>query len=251
MLKKIQRKYLAGIIIVIFVIIFAVTQFQQNELDEMEPIREETIIRAENKIPENIISWDEKRPLTYDDFQGIIGGPNAENDDVLAQSNIGFLAPIFEIKKTTNGFCQYEIKNYKVRANFDKEKSWIRLDRVERTNSHIETLNHEQRHFDIAEIYSRIAIKLINDESRNKKFPCTVSSTTSLESSIIEEEAVKRILPLESMINEKYQKTQDVYEQEAGQRQFVEKQKKWDAKIVECLDMDLNEINQCLDLYSR
>ena len=183
-----------------------------------------------------------------DDFQGIIGGPNAEDDEVIAQSSVGFwLPPYFEVEITENGFCQYEIKNYKVLAHFDKEKSWIKLDRIERSNSHFETLNHEQRHFDIVEIYSRIVIKLINDEFGNKKFPCPDANTMSLESAIVDE-AGKRKLPLESMINEKYLKTQDVYEQEAGYLAFIEQRKKWDTKIDECLDMDLNEINRCLDL---
>ena len=60
MLRKLQRKYLAGIIIAILVIIFATTQFRQNELDEMELIQEETIIQAENKISDNTIFWDEE-----------------------------------------------------------------------------------------------------------------------------------------------------------------------------------------------
>lgn len=236
----------AGIIIVIVLLAYSYTLEEESK-----GIPEETNIQTESKIADTVIFWDENRSLTLDDFQGIIGGPNAQNDEVVAQSNVGFrFPPYYEIEITNNGFCEYEMKNYEVLAHFNKTKSWIKLEKIERSNSHVATLNHEQRHFDIVEIYSRILIKLINDEFRNKKISCPDVSNTSLESSIFEE-VDKRKFQLESMINARYQKTQDTYEQEAGYLKFTEQQKKWDTKIDKCLEMNLNEIDQCLDLYSR
>lgn len=243
---KIKKKYV-GIIVLILLITVITIQFQKNESDK--PIQKLTFTR-DVSIPDNIILWDEKYPLTLDDFQGTIGGSNADDQAVAAQSNIGFWTPYFEVEVMINGICQYKIKNYEALAKFDKSKSWIRLEKVKQFNIGVEVLNHEQRHFDIVEIYSRIVIKLINDEFRNKEFPCLDVDPTSLESSIIQD-ASKRILPLESIINGKYQKSQEVYDQEAGDRKFFEQQKKWNTKIDECLDLDLNKINQCVDLYSR
>lgn len=238
---------MVGIIVLILLIIVITIQFQKNESDK--PIQKITFVR-DVSIPDNIILWDEKRLLTLDDFQGVIGGSNPNDQAVAAQSNVGFWIPYFEVEVTTNEICQYNIKNYKALAKFDKAKSWVRLEKVKQSNIDVETLNHEQRHFDITEIYSKIVIKLINDEFRNKEFPCPNADPISLESTVIQD-ALKRILPLEIMINEKYAQSQEVYDQEAGDLTFSEQQKKWNVKIDECLNLDLNKINQCADLYSR
>jgi hypothetical protein len=207
--------------------------------------------QTKDTISGDIVFWNKSRPLTVDDFQGKIGGSNTENPLVLAQLNLGFYLPsFFEVKISENGSCLYEIKNYKVLAHVNKSKSWIRWERIDSESKQIAMLNHEQRHFDIVEIYSRILNKLINDEFRNKKFACPDAEPSSFDSSVIWD-ASTRIAPMEAMIDVEYQKSQEIYELEAGYIQFSEHQKRWNEKIDVCLNMSLNEVDQCLKLYSR
>lgn len=244
---KVRKKYLTGIIILILLIIIVAIQLEKIESDKS--VQKITFVR-DVPIPDGVILWDENHSLTFDDFQGTIGGSNPDDQSIAAQSNVGFWIPYFEVEVITDGVCQYKIKNYKAIAKFDKEGSWIRLEKAKQFNIDVETLNHEQRHFDITEIYSRIVTKLINDELGNKEFQCLDADPTSYKITIVDD-ALKKIIPLEVMINEKYEQTQKAYDHEAGDITFPEQQKKWNTKIDECLNLDLNKINYCVDLYAQ
>lgn len=255
-----NRKYIVILISVSILIAITIVaiRFQNNGTDES--VQKMTFTRLPNPVSDNIIFWNSKSPLSKDNFQLILEEDYIGDDVVLAESNIGFLVPpFFETEVTINGECQYEMKNYEVQAKFDETMSWLRLERAEQLNIVTITLDHEQRHFDIAEIYSRILTKSINDEFRNQKFSCPDTSPSSLRESVLTD-AAKKILPLESKINEKFNKSQKTYEMETGhiiyeqemtRNKPFEQQKKWNMKIDNCLDLDLDKINQCLELYSK
>ncbi len=87
----------------------------------------------------DIISYSPKRPLTLDDFTG-------KPDDMSRAAAITYSVVFLKYSSAQNINNLVTVDVYVV-ANFDKTKSWCRKD--SRTP---ETLEHEQRHFDISAI---------------------------------------------------------------------------------------------------
>ncbi len=86
---------------------------------------------------DNIIKWSENRPLTWEDFKEI----KKNNHWAIALSNCG-MNRLSQIVGDSIYFA--------MEAVFNKDKSWVKsefkTDRV---------LNHEQLHFDLAELFAR------------------------------------------------------------------------------------------------
>ncbi|KQT18250.1 hypothetical protein ASG31_05855 [Chryseobacterium sp. Leaf404] len=102
------------------------------------------------------IYWSEGRKLTWEDFQS---DNNKDKDSsVVAFANVGMG---YKAETTTDPKAPVTIK---VLVFFDVQKSW-KVDGI--TGEW--TLNHEQLHFDIAELYGRILRKKIFDEIKNSK----------------------------------------------------------------------------------
>lgn len=227
------------IVIVFIAIVFLTIQTESNIRIIHYP--------QENKIPDTTIIWDEQRKLEYSDFHGMRDSHSPK--DSVAGSNIGFWLPQFiDIQIIDDGICQYTIQNYTVFAKFDKSLSWVDLEGIKQTNTFVETLNHEQRHFDIQEIYSRILKEMIHAEFGDTKFQCPNSDTKNFDNTIIDE-VLSKTKQIESIVSIELQKAQSNYEKEAGFFELNEGQKIWDKKIDMCLDMKLNEVHNCLHLY--
>jgi hypothetical protein len=96
------------------------------------------------------IYWSESDRLVWDDFEG---QPRHDYKGVSALTSSG----IVHYKGCKNGKI-----NYKVRAYFEKEESWVKEEA--RTGHH---LIHEQIHFDITELYARKLRKVLSDRSFN------------------------------------------------------------------------------------
>lgn len=97
----------------------------------------------------NMIDWSGSRKLTWTDFEGT---PDRSSDNAaLTSSHINF-----QFGYGTNDF------NYTIRCTFDKKRSWVRV-----RSPYI--LNHEQRHFDIAEIHARKLKKALTEYRYNEK----------------------------------------------------------------------------------
>jgi len=94
------------------------------------------------------IYWSESDGLEWDDFEG---QPRHDYADVSALTSSG----IVHYKGCKDGKI-----NYKVRAYFEKEESWVKEEA--RTEHH---LRHEQIHFDITELYARKLRKILSDRS--------------------------------------------------------------------------------------
>jgi hypothetical protein len=94
-----------------------------------------------------ILKWKDKK-LTLDDFKG-----NEFGQDSLAAEATVFIG----MQQQFNGTHMV----FSIAACFDPSESWMRL-----PHKNEETLNHEQGHFDITEIFTR---KLIREIS-NRKF---------------------------------------------------------------------------------
>ena len=244
-----MKNWVVGLVVgimggIIAVMVLSLIPVEITTQKIIETITEETTAEIEAQQNDNIIFWNKSQPLNLTDFKGIVGGPNA--DDALAQSDIGFFPAKFNHPIVNFEPCQFAIVDYEIFAHFNKEKSWIK----EKAKNKTHVLNHEQRHFDITEIYARIANEQINDEFLNKKFPCPNVNEELFESALKEESEYK-ILVLEHKINENYNKSQNTYEKETFWGNLLDPQIKWDKKIDECLAKDLNKIEECFELHLK
>lgn len=90
------------------------------------------------KTPEtpNEIFWNSTKPLQWSDFQG---KPRAWSV---------FVAQTVSVIEQTYS-CDGDHFSYSIKAKFNRKKSWTK------TNQNAEVLLHEQKHFDLTEIYAR------------------------------------------------------------------------------------------------
>lgn len=116
---------------------------------------------------QDLLLWDENRPLTWNDFQGVPGifpqSYTGSKDDFTAFTWT-WLSADWQFQKTDSSVCQYEFTSVDGMASFDKSASWVR----ERGLTDQELLEHEQGHFDIAEIHAR----KLESELLGKQFSC-------------------------------------------------------------------------------
>lgn len=96
-----------------------------------------------NREPE-IIYWSDDYKLSWDDFKG---HPRYDYKAIDALTSSG----IIDYKGCKDGFI-----NYKIKAYFERENSWVKEEA--HTDYH---LAHEQLHFDITELYARKLRKLL------------------------------------------------------------------------------------------
>jgi hypothetical protein len=97
---------------------------------------------------DNLIDWNEHKKLTWEDFKG--SSQKIGDVAALTATHLGFSYNIVNGKIT-----------YSIECRFEKNKSWGRV-----KTSWI--LNHEQGHFDIAEIFSRKLFKAVSAYQFNK-----------------------------------------------------------------------------------
>jgi len=142
---------------------------------------------------ENLILWSPTRKLTWTDFKA---SPDASSSN----------AALTNAKILFSYEHDGETLKFKVRCGFDKTKSWGRV-----KNDYI--LAHEQKHFDISELYARKLYKAL----REYKF---------------------KVKTVDNDLNAIYQKviqehftTQAQYDRETDHSLRPEEQKKWDEKI--------------------
>lgn len=95
-------------------------------------------VLTSNKTPEipNEIFWSDTKLLKWSDFQG---EPRAWSV---------FVAQTVSVIEHTYS-CDGNHFSFNIKAKFNRSKSWTK------TNRHPEVLLHEQKHFDLTEIYAR------------------------------------------------------------------------------------------------
>lgn len=94
----------------------------------------------------NKIIWQEDRPLNWEDFKG----PIDERSKFYAQTNSGIY---YHVQQTSQTHFLVFIETF-----FDPLHSWKKYDQV--TDN---LLKHEQLHFDIHELHSRLFVKSIRE----------------------------------------------------------------------------------------
>jgi outer membrane murein-binding lipoprotein Lpp len=163
------------------------------------------------------IPWNADRPLTWADFQGV---PDAD-----ASPNIGARTHILlnyryqyitEFDRSTNRYCaRVHPAGVQVDCMVDPLTSWVRPDaRSDRL------LNHEQRHFDLAQVYAR-------------KIRTAISTLAAYGAS---SEAAKSALTTQvqsvaSQIAQRWHETDSLYDQETGGGIDPNAQQQWNQRI--------------------
>lgn len=152
-------------------------------------------VRAAN---DNLIEWSPSRKLAWSDFKGTPdpASPNA----ALTNSTINLEFGYNESKLT-----------YSIKCRFNKSLSWVRI-----KNDYI--LNHEQGHFNIAEIHARRLYKALKEYKFNAR---TVG---------------KDVNGIYSNVMALHVEMQKAYDLETAHSLDSAQQKIWDDKIAGALD---------------
>lgn len=160
------------------------------------------------QIDDNILLWKEDRLLTWDYFNG-----KPEKRFAAASTHYNILKSLL---KENNKSATVKIEAVFLKNHSWKRKNWI----------NDEVLEHEQKHFDIVELYSRKLRKAIK------------------------EKLYKNFNDLENSVNELYKKYeeemdvyQDKYDEETDGSMNGKQQRAWEKKIIQ-------EI-KALDLYKE
>lgn len=155
----------------------------------------------------NILEWNESRPLTWKDFKG-----KPEQRFAAASTHYDILKAISLSKSS----CTIT-----VRAVFFTDKSWKKDSWI-----NDEVLIHEQKHFDIVEIFARKMRKALTQ----KKIESAAEAKTELQNTY-------------EKYDKELDKYQDLYDEESDGSMNGDGQRKWNRKIKE-------ELNQLKDYSS-
>lgn len=158
-------------------------------------LKNRIINRSQILEDENIILWQANVKLTWDDFQCT---PDSTSKYKALTST--------EIKTEVMSYTKEELV-YDISCRFEKKKSWTKLNKAS-------LLNHEQLHFDIAELATR---KMREKFSMHKSLD--LNSINSMINKIFGE-AVKERRALNKF-----------YDSETNHGIIEDKQKEWEAKI--------------------
>lgn len=139
-------------------------------------------------------AWSAERKLTWDDFKG---KPTKTNPAAaLTFTDIHISASY------TNGKINVEVKNF-----FDKKLSWTK----NKTSASL--LKHEQVHFDITEVHTRIIRKKLS----------AIASEKSLQNGSFNKESSKLL--------KEWHEFQEKYDKETDHGLIAVKQKEWEDKV--------------------
>jgi hypothetical protein len=139
------------------------------------------------------LNWEERK-LRLDDFKAT----ELSIDTLAAQASV-----FIGMAQKSNG----EDLVFSIKACFEQSESWIKL-----AHQNQETLNHEQGHFDITEIYARVIIKRLS----SKKFSINdVSEAENIYREVVQEMNDLQIL----------------YDLETKGGTIIKKQREWLLKI--------------------
>jgi Bacterial protein of unknown function (DUF922) len=112
------------------------------------------MVGAQIKKPRSTIVWSESRKLTWQDFQGTV--PEIRHEDAKTASGIQWHCPPTELNPTVEAF-------------FDRNGSWV----IDTMKGNGRLLEHEQIHFDLAEVYAR----MLRQKLRTFKITCRNEET--------------------------------------------------------------------------
>jgi len=160
---------------------------------------------------EKEILWSEKRMLEWEDFRAE-KQPHAYNAVALTYCGIQY-----SVKALTSLYGSKT--NYVVKCIFYPEKSWATTDSAQRTD---DVLKHEQKHFDLCEVYAR---RLYKELTNTKINAFNMDDANAVYQRIMKE----------------YEERQYLYDEEThNTTNYQDVQKKWDEDIAR----ELAELNE-------
>ena len=160
------------------------------------------------KPEEETMSWNESSKLSWSDFKGEIN----QNSDAVALTASGITFG-FSVSTSGSRIVDYSTK---VEAHFYPNKSWYKKDRAD---DYI--LGHEQLHFDITELYTRLFRQRLTKLSVNQNIK-------------------KQLKQLHNAINKELNETQKRYDEQSVHSINPEAQKRWQ----EFIDLELKKLEE-------
>ena len=151
-------------------------------------------IGQDNEGSSNLICWKKNEKLEWADFQGI---PDSSTNDK------AICAP----ELIAQGYWESNLPNFRVTNCFNKDIAWSK-DTVSN-----ELLEHEQLHFDIAEVHARRIRKAV-DSLREKSI----------------DEINCYTIVIQKLLN-CHDKMHDLYDEETYHSTIHSEQKRWESKI--------------------
>lgn len=149
---------------------------------------------------DSLIYWTQIQMLKWSDFQG-------EKDTI--DSRYTYMEAVSAISIFTTGYYENDILKYRVTNYFNKSKSWATDTTV------MSLLEHENIHFDIAELYTRKirqGIEILIDKNKTS-----------------EEDYIELI---EKLLNEFSESTKR-FDKETAHGLVLQRQQKWKEKVEE------------------
>ena len=153
------------------------------------------LFSQELSVKQDTILWDKRVRLKWSDFMG--------KPDTLSEGLAGCAAAIY-----VEGFRDNGLPNFFVSNSFIKKNAWTK------DTTSVALLQHEQLHFDIAEVYAR-KIRKVVDSLRLKKVEAIEVYSTE----------IKKLL---NMRNE----TNSLYDEQTAHGTYGNLQSEWNHKIL-------------------
>jgi len=167
--------------------------------------------------------------LTWDDFRGI---PNlwliATGNGAVIKSDLKH-ETLYELEML-QGTCHYSLTKVEGFAYMSRIESWVNP-----IMKSFYTLQHEQIHFDIAEVHAEIFNQRVENELLNRVFLCPVGSDSWFQSKIKMETNAQATAIL-NQIREQMWFMQEVYDVQTNHGKDYAQQKAWDSRIRGLLD---------------
>ncbi len=177
------------------------------------------------------LHWKNQRQLEWDDFRGI---PNL--------GLVVFLGAGAEIKSDLKHQTSYELKIVEgsCRYSFTKVEGIAYMSRIESwanpmITSSYRSLQHEQTHFDIAEVHARIFNERVKNELLNQEFLCPVGSNSWFQSKI-KMEANALATAILDQIKDQLRLVQNAYDVQTKNGRDYEKQREWEYRIRDIIE---------------
>lgn len=170
------------------------------------------------------LPWNADRPLTWDDFQGLPPAgaeKSAEAAQIVMRLGYSFKAQTWFDTKT--GKWKAHLIEVTTTNAMDRTRSWVVPER--KTDA---LLNHEQKHFDLNEVYRRLLQAALENFLGRLE---TVGDTEEEAMAKLEE----KLKEMFERVKRKCEEVQNQYDQETEHGRNAEKQREWDKKIAEWL----------------
>jgi len=169
--------------------------------------------------------------LTWDDFRGIpdlglvvfYGYGAVIKADLKHQTS-------YELK-IVEGSCRYSITKVEGIAYMSRIESWANP----MIKSSFWSLQHEQVHFNIAEVHAQIFNERVKNELLNREFLCPVGSNSWFQSKI-KMEANAQATAILDQIRDQMRFVQESYDVQTKNGRDYEKQKEWEYRIRDILE---------------